>query len=155
MSESTGSDVHEESNNWEKVMGRVRAQTPEELHSLRSRMFGAYTAFVAAALLASITNSGVIGGGRLVVSLLALSLPALVAQLLLDRTVTVIQRRKVSLYRGLARWIGFVPSIAAFTLLVGHVSVVGAVFFALGCFYWFFVVDVVTAAGAKSEDSTV
>jgi len=118
-------------------------------------MFGAYTAFVGAALLVSVTNAAAIGGGRLVVALLAVALPALVAQLLLDRTVTVIQRRKVSGHRGLARGVGFLSSIAAFTLLIGHVSVVGAVLFVLGCVYWLFVVKVVTAAGAESEDSQI
>lgn len=102
--------------NYEKVVERARSQTQEAQHTLRSEMFGAYTAFVGAALLVSVTNAAAIGGGRLVVALLAVALPALVAQLLLDRTVSVIQRRKVSGYRGLARGVGLLSSIAAFTL---------------------------------------
>ncbi|MFC4706236.1 hypothetical protein [Paraburkholderia caffeinitolerans] len=141
--------------NYGKVVERARSQTPEVLHALRSEMFGAYTAFVGATLLVAVTNAAAIGGGRLVITLLAVAQPALVAQLLLDRTVTVIQRRKASGYRGLARGVGFLSSIAAFTLLIGHVSLVGAVLFALGCVFWFFVVDVVTAAGAESEDARI
>ncbi|WP_179404244.1 hypothetical protein [Burkholderia guangdongensis] len=91
----------------------------------------------------------------MVICLLSLSLPALVGHLLLDRTVTVIQQRKTSAYRGAALGIGMIPSIIAFTILIGHVSVIGAVLFVLGCVFWFFVVDVVTAAGARDKESII
>lgn len=141
--------------NLDEVLRRVRTQTPAEVHAVRSKTIGAYTAFVAATLIASITNSVAIGGGKLVICLFSLSLPALVGHLLLDRTVTVIQQRKTSAYRGAALGLGLIPSLAAFTILIGHVSVIGAVFFVLGCVYWFFVVDVVTAAGAHDKNSKI
>lgn len=141
--------------NYEQVVRRARAQTPEQLYDLRAKMLGAYTAFVGAALLASVTNAVAIGGGHVIVSLLALSLPALVAQLLLDRTVTVIQRRKASGFRGLARFVGIGCSMAAFTLLVGHASVFAGVVFVFGSVVWFAVVDLVTAAGAHSVDGQI
>lgn len=47
--------------NYEKVVERARSQTPETQHTLRSEMFGAYTAFVGAALLVFVTNAAAIG----------------------------------------------------------------------------------------------
>lgn len=155
MMGETDSKVTSGPGNLEEVLTRVRAQTPVELHTVRSKLIGAYTAFVAGALIASITNSVAIGGGKLVICLFSLSLPALVGHLLLDRTVTVIQQRNTSAYRGAALGLGIFPSIIAFTILIGHVSVVGAVLFVLGCIYWSFVVDVVTAAGARDKNSTM
>lgn len=139
----------------DEVLDRLNGQTPAEVHSVRSKIIGAYTAFVAATLIAAITNARAIGGGKLVVCLLSISVPALVGHLLLDRTITLIQQRKKSAYRGAALGAGIFPSVIAFALLIGHVSTVGAVIFVLGCVYWFFVVDVVTAAGAWDKDSTI
>jgi hypothetical protein len=139
----------------DEIFERLNAQTPTEVHAVRLRIIGAYTAFVAATLISSITNASAIGGGKLVVCLLSVSVPALVGHLLLDRTITVTQQRKKSAYRGAALGAGIFPSVIAFALLIGHVSAVGAVIFVLGCVYWFFVVDVVTAAGARDKDSTI
>ncbi|WP_439672897.1 hypothetical protein [Cupriavidus necator] len=139
----------------EEVRRRVQAQTPEEMYSRRSKLIGAYAAFVAATLIASITNAAAIGGGKLAACLFSLSLPALVGHLLLDRTVTVIQQRKTSAYRGAALAVGMVPSVVAFALLIGHVSLLGAVLFVLGCVYWIFVVEVVMAAGPRDKDSAI
>jgi len=154
MSELT-SETSSSHSHREEVLGRLNSQSPAEIHAVRSKFIGAYTAFVAATLIASITNASAIGGGKLVVCLLSVSVPALVAHLLLDRTITVIQQRKKSAYRGAALGAGVFPSVIAFAVLIAHVSTVGAVIFVLGCVYWFFVVDVVTAAGTRAKDSNI
>ncbi|VWD62354.1 hypothetical protein [Burkholderia contaminans] len=155
MTDETGPKVESGPSDLDEVLKRVQGQMPAEVHAVRSKMIGAYTAFVAATLIASITNSVAIGGGKLVICLFSISLPALVGHLLLDRTVTVIQQRKTSAYRGAALGLGIVPSLMAFAILIGHVSIVGAVLFVVGCVYWLLVVDVVTAAGARDKNSTI
>ena len=138
---------------FDEVRRRVAAQTPEILHEDRTKLVRGYTAFVAAALFAYVTKASEAGGGWLIICLLSVSLPALVGDILLDRTVTVIQRRKISHFRGLAVALGFPPSMLAFALAIGHISIVAAALFVIGCVFWFFVVDVVTYLGAFRQDS--
>ncbi|MGF6301134.1 hypothetical protein OKW42_004487 [Paraburkholderia sp. WC7.3d] len=63
MTGETDSKVASGPSNLDEVRQRVRAQAPAQVHAVRSKMIGAYTAFVAATLIASITNSVAIGGG--------------------------------------------------------------------------------------------
>src|SRR5712692_8572833 len=67
---------------------------PKEQHERVSKLFGGYTAFVAALLVATFAKSHDYPRSWIVISLLALSLPSLVAFNLLDFTIRVIQGRR-------------------------------------------------------------
>src|SRR5437660_129599 len=101
----------------------------KEQHERVLKLVGGYIAFVAALLVAISAKSNDYSRAWVIISLLALSLPSLVAFLSLDFIVRVNQARKASYYRGLAFFLGFLPSFLAITILIGHFSVIAAVCF--------------------------
>jgi hypothetical protein len=127
--------------------------SPYEEHERHSKIWGGYTAFVAALLVATMAISPDLPRAWIVVSLLALSLPSLVAYMLLDFKVRVMQKRKGSMYRGLAALLGIVPSLVGTTMVIGHFSVIAAVLFVLLTIFWLLLIDVVTYLGFRSEHS--
>jgi hypothetical protein len=82
-----------------------------------------YTAFVAALLVAIFAKSGDYSRAWVVISLLAVSLPSLAAYILL---ILIVQER--SAYRGLALYLGFVPSLLGIAILIGHFSLIAPCF---------------------------
>src|SRR5271156_6301745 len=98
--------------------------SPYEEHDRVSKMWGGYTAFVAALLVAVMAISRDLPHARTIISLLALALPSLVAYMLLNFKVRVAQKRKGSMFRGLALLLGMLPSLAAITMVIGHFSVI-------------------------------
>jgi hypothetical protein len=129
--------------------------SPKELHDRRSRLFGGYIAFVAALLVATIAKSSDYPRSWIVISLLALSLPSLVAWTLLDFIILVRQGRRKSMFRGLAGMLGFLPSLAAVAILIGHFSVIAGLLFGLLIIFWALAIDIVTFLGAKRPNSEV
>ena len=129
--------------------------SPIELHERRSKLFGGYITFVAALLVATIAKSSDYPRSWIVISLLALSLPSLVALTLLDFIILVRQGRRKSMFRGLAGTLGFLPSLAAVAILIGHFSMIAGVLFALLVIFWALVIDIVTFLGAKTPQSEV
>jgi len=96
------------------------SESRKEQHERVSKLFGGYTAFVAALLVATFAKSHDYPRSWIVISLLALSLPSLVAFNLLDFTIRVIQGRRGSAFRGLSFALGCLPSLAAVSILIGH-----------------------------------
>jgi hypothetical protein len=97
--------------------------SPREQHERQSKLVGGYTAFVAALLVATFANSKDYSHAWIVISLLAVSLPSLIAYMLLDFVVQVKQMRKRSAFRGVAAGLAFLPSLLGITSLIGHFSV--------------------------------
>ena len=121
--------------------------TIEEAHERISKLFGGYTAFVAALLVATFANSKEYPRAWIVISLLAVSLPSLVAYMLLDFVVRVKQIRKKSAFRGAAAGLGFFPSLLGVAALIGHFSVIASVLFVLLTLFWMLALDVVVYLG--------
>jgi hypothetical protein len=106
----------------------------KEIHERGMKLAGGYLAFVAALLVAAVARSNDYRLAWLVISLLALSLPSLVALILIDFVVPV--GRPTNAMRALAFGLGFSPSLAAIAVLVGHFSVIAAALFVLLTLYW-------------------
>jgi hypothetical protein len=84
---------------------------------------------------------------------LAVSLPSLVAQDLLNYIVGVKQGRTKSMHRGLSAFLGFGPSLLGMAVLLGHFSIVASVLFVVLIVFWSLAIDVVVYLGydPKSE----
>jgi hypothetical protein len=119
------------------------------------KLFGGYIAFIAALLIATIAMGGEYTRAWVVISLLALSLPSLVALILLDFMARVRQERPTSAMRRLAAALGFLPSLAAFVVLVGHFSMIAAVLFVILTFYWSVTIYAVATEGTTDPKSEV
>ena len=127
----------------------------KEFHERRARLIGGYTAFVAAILVATFAKSNDYPRSWIVISLLALSLPSLLAWNLLDFIVLVKQGRDKSAFRGVAAALGFFPSVVAMAILIGHFSLIAAALFLLLILFWALAIDVVTFLGAGDRKSDV
>ena len=126
----------------------------EDIHERGMKLARGYLAFVAALLVAAVAKSNDYRLAWVVISLLALSLPSLVALILIDFIVPVRQGRPTNAMRGLAFGLGFSPSVAALAVLVGHFSVIAAALFVLLTLYWsltIFVAAIDGRSGPKSE----
>jgi hypothetical protein len=123
----------------------------KERYERRAKLAGGYAAFVAALLVATIAKSGEFPRVWLVVSLLAASLPSLVALSLLDFHVLVGQRRRKSAMRGLAFALGFFPSVVGVAILIGHFSRIGAGVFLLLVVFWALVIYAVAIVGYEKN----
>jgi hypothetical protein len=123
--------------------------SPKEEHERVWQLWGGYTAFIAALLIATMATSGDYPHARPIISFLAISLPSLVAYMFLDFTVRVKQRRIGSMFRGLAIVLGLVPSLVGITMVIGHFSLIAGVLWVLLAVFWFLVLDVVTFLGAR------
>jgi hypothetical protein len=129
--------------------------SPKEHHERVSKLGGAYTAFIAALLIAMFAR----GDDHpslwvvVVISLLGLSLPSLVAWMLLDFVIRVRQGRQKSSFRGLAIALGFYPSLIAIAILIGRFSRIAAVLFGLLVIFWRIAIPTVAVIGEdkKSE----
>jgi hypothetical protein len=125
-----------------------------DIHERGMKLAGGYLAFVAALLVAAVAKCNEYRVAWVVVSLLALSLPSLVALILIDFVVPVRQGRPTNAMRGLAFGLGFSPSVAALAVLVGHFSVIAAALFVLLTLYWslkIFAAAIDGTSGPKSE----
>ena len=137
------------------TLGVDSAESRKEQHERASKLFGGYTAFMAALLIATIAKSNDFPRSWIVISLLAVSLPSLVAFNLLDYGIRVIQGRRKSASRGLAFALGCLPSIAALSILIGHFSVIAAVLLVLLILFWSLALDVVAYLGAQDPHSDI
>lgn len=126
---------------------------PIEEHERREKLFRGYTAFIVALLVAVIVTSNDYPHAQIVIALFSVSVPSLVALMLLDFIVIVRQGRRKSFFRGVAVLLGFVPSLLSMTILIGHVSVIAAILFAVSTLFWCLAIDVVVFLGSKRSDS--
>lgn len=131
----------------------AQATDPAEEHRRWMQGNGAYLAFVAALMLAVIAAPKEVSRPEVIVGLIACSLPSLVALLLLDYVVRVKQGRKLSVARGLALGLGYVPSLVAIVMTIWSFSAVAAVTFFLLIPFWFVVFFIVAYLGFRSKDS--
>ncbi len=118
----------------------------KELNEQQFKLFGGYAAFIAALMILTLTLNWSLAW--IVVLLFSISEPALVAFLILDYKVRVVQKRRKSAYRGLSAFIGLIPSLVGIAMLIGHVSLIAMGLFLLSSTYWFFVIDWVTFSGS-------
>ena len=132
-------------------------ESPTERNEIRERgmkLAGGYLAFAAALLVAAVAKSNEYRLAWIVISLLAVSLPSLVALILIDLFVRVRQGRPTNAMRALAFGLGFSPSLAAIALLVAQFSVIAAALFVLLTLYWsltIFAAAIDGTSGPKSE----
>jgi hypothetical protein len=129
--------------------------SPITEHERLLQLWGGYTAFIAALLVATMATSGDYPHAWLIISLLALSLPSLVAYMLLDFTVRVKQRRIGSMYRGLSLLLGFLPSLVGTTMVIGHFSVLAAVLFVVLTAFWALMIITVEIIGFRDPTSDI
>lgn len=127
----------------------------EDIHERGMKLAGGYLAFVAALLVAAVAKSNDYRLAWVVISLLALSLPSLVALILIDFIVPVRQGKPTNAMRGLAFGLGFSPSVAALAVLVGHFSVIAAALFVLLTLYWSLTIFVAAIDGRSDPKSEV
>jgi UDP-N-acetylmuramyl pentapeptide phosphotransferase/UDP-N-acetylglucosamine-1-phosphate transferase len=127
----------------------------KEIHERGTKLAGGYLAFVAALLVAAVARSNDYRLAWLVISLLALSLPSLVALILIDFVVSVRQGRPTNAMRALAFGLGFSPSLAAIAVLVGHFSVIAAALFVLLTLYWSLTIFAAAIDGTNDRKSEV
>ena len=129
--------------------------SPREEHERNSKLLGGYTASVAALLVAMFAKGDAYPRAWLIISPLALSLPSLVALAMLDFTVRVMQRRKKSMYRGLAAAPGLSPSFAGIAILIGHFSIIAGILFLLLVGYWMLMLFTVAVIGHRDPRSDI
>ena len=127
----------------------------KEDHEHVAKLLNGYTAFVAALLIATIAKSDDYPRAYIVITLLASSLPSMVALLILDFHVRVNQGRKASMFRGLAVFLGFLPSLFGIAMLIGHFSLVGGVLFLVLTLFWLICVFGVAVGATGHPDSTI
>jgi|SRR5215467_7698800 len=130
-------------------------ESAKEEHARNAQLIGGYSAFVAALLIATIAKSESYPRAWIIISLLALSLPSLVALPLIDFIVRVRQARKVSATRAMAANLGFLPSLAAIAMIVGHFSVIAGILFILLCGFWTLTIYRVAVVGHRDRESDV
>lgn len=125
------------------TMPESTEETPEQKHSRcekeherRLKLTGGYAGFVAALFITTLAVSGTYAHAWIVGSLLVVSLPSLIAFIVLDFTIRVRQKRKKSAALGLAFVLGFLPSFCGIVMVIGHLSIVAAVLFVLVTVYW-------------------
>jgi len=133
----------------------VSAPLNDDVYKLRAKRVGAYIGFVVAVLVATLALSATYRRASIVIPLLALSLPSLVAFLMLDYHVIMRQKRRVSTTRGLAFGLGFIPSVTAISMLVGHFSFTAGVLFPILIVFWFLAIDRLVFLGHRSPKSDV
>lgn len=112
-----------------------------------TKLAAAYIAFIAALLVAVISQGSQYAHSWVIIFLLSASLPSLVAFLLLDFIIRVGQLRHKSMFRGLAVALGFLPSLLGVDLIVCHFSVIAAVLFILLIGFWSLVILIVADLG--------
>jgi len=115
---------------------------------------GAYIAFIISLLLVITFDSEQIKYSSWIISLMFISLPSLIVVARIDYLVRVQQNRKRSMFRGLATFLGFVPSFIAIILFVASFSIIASIIFTLLTFFWMIVIDFMTYIGFK-EDSEI
>lgn len=96
-------------------------------HERVAKIHGAYTAFIAAAIISLISGDGHIKSESWAVCLWALSLPWLVSFVLLDFVVREQQQREKSRTRGFVALMGYGLSNLGTTALMTHYSRVAAI----------------------------
>ncbi|MFS0753475.1 hypothetical protein ABC383_02100 [Noviherbaspirillum sp. 1P10PC] len=121
-------------------------------HERRTKLFGAYIAFIAAAVVGAIANDGKFTTQGWMLSLWMLSLPFLGAYLLVDHIVSVVQKREVSGVRGALQYIGLSLSNLGFAALLAAYSWIVSILYIGLVLSLFFVVISVVMVGKHSED---
>lgn len=101
----------------------------EVTHERFTKLVGAYTGFVAAAIISLISGDGHIKSENWAICFWALSLPPLVALLLLDFIVRVRQSREKSKIRGCMAFLGYGFSNLGTASLLTHYSWWAAIIF--------------------------
>jgi len=98
------------------------AMTSQPSHERVAKLHGAYTAFIAAAIISLISGDGHIKSEDWAICLWALSLPWLISFLLLDYIVRERQKREKSAIRGFTSLLGYGFSNLGTAALLTHYS---------------------------------
>jgi len=101
--------------------------TSQAPHERVAKIHGAYTAFIAAAIISIISGDGHIKSEDWAICLWSLSLPWLVSFLLLDYVVREKQQRPKSVTRGLMALFGYGFSNLGTSALLSHYSWLAAI----------------------------
>lgn len=124
-------------------------------HERGSKIINAYIAFVLSLLLAITFENDSIKYSVCIISLITISLPSLIAINFLDYIIRVKQKRKNSILRGLAAFLGFIPSLIAIILFVASFSIIASIIFTILIIFWIIILDIVTYIGFKDESSDI
>ncbi len=125
-----------------------------EEDQVHSRLRGAIYSFLGlliAIMLGVLIKGNEIDGASTILIMLAVSIPSLVAVVFLDFHLRVQQKVKVSLIRGLAFGLGFIPGLLAIAFVIANVSVAAAVIFVVLTVIWLGIVSLVAIAPALRE----
>ena len=98
-------------------------------HERVSKLHGAYSAFIAAAVISLISGDGHLSSAGWAICLWTLSLPWLISFILLDYIVRERQKRPVSAVRGLAILLGYGLSNAGTAALLTSYSWIAAIIY--------------------------
>ncbi|MDN5107117.1 hypothetical protein PJV93_08090 [Aliarcobacter butzleri] len=124
-------------------------------HERGSKIINAYIAFVLSLLLAITFENDSIKYSVYIISLITISLPSLIAINFLDYIIRVKQKRKNSIFRGLAAFLGFIPSLIAIILFVASFSIIASIIFTILILFWIIILDIVTYIGFKDESNDI
>ncbi|KLD96908.1 hypothetical protein [Aliarcobacter butzleri] len=124
-------------------------------HERGSKIINAYIAFVLSLLLAITFENDSIKYSVCIISLITISLPSLIAINFLDYIIRVKQKRKNSIFRGLAAFLGFIPSLIAIILFVASFSIIASIIFTILIIFWIIILDIVTYIGFKDESNDI
>lgn len=113
------------------------------------KLIGGYAAFVAALVAIALLSPPAWHWAWIPMSLLALSLPSLIAFLLLDFGARVLQRRQVSMFRGLSLALGLLPSLMGIEILICHLSWIAGISFAALTLFWLAITCAVAVSGSN------
>jgi hypothetical protein len=123
----------------------------ETAHARVVKIHGTYTAFIAAAVVSLISGDGHIKTEGWAIALWTLSLPWLIAYLLIDFSVRTQQKRRVSTTRGITAMLGYLLSNLGTTSLLSNYSWIAAVTFVISILVCILYVSEVAALGSHAS----
>lgn len=116
-------------------------------HARVARIYGAYTAFIAAAVVSAIAGNGHIKSEGWAVCLWTLSLPWLVSYIMLDYHVRAHQKRRNSAIRGIMLFFSFTLSNLGTAALLTNYSWIVAIIYLLTVFICILLIREVAGLG--------
>ena len=120
-------------------------------HQRAQKLFGAYTAFIAAACLTVISSSNESSYYAWAISFWIISLPFLTGGILLDYRIRVVQKRENSRVYGLFFGVGGISSHIGTSIMTAYFSWLAALIFALSPLLVAFLFHEVAALGGKES----
>mgnify|MGYP001575270865 CR=1 FL=1 len=114
---------------WANISAKKVEELQNQSHERIKKVCWSYLAFLVAVLLAVLTRDLTIENTDTIVTLLAISIPALALLPMADYNIRILQGRPLSAIRGWVAGLAFIPSLIALYLLIGSVSTNGAKLF--------------------------